>query len=106
MGEYADMAIDDGFDELASGYRPLSRSRRAVEYFHYPVFEILSETDKGIHVTFAREDTGAAWARSFWWPKAHVELYDLRYGGKILMVPEWLLKLKLEKENKRCTQMN
>lgn len=109
MGEYADMAIEQGLawdDAIYSGevdddepnlnYSNRRRRKKTV-WFDYRVHEIIRETDKAYHVLFQSDD-GKPWATAFWWPKSQVVMHPWPNEG-IISVPEWLLTAKFEEMN-------
>jgi hypothetical protein len=106
MGDYADMAFDQGladreydlndpdFVDYDSVYS--ARRKQPTKYHYYKIHSVISETEKGIHVLFAREDNGQPWAKSFWWPKSQViQLEEYNELG----VPDWLLTLKFDEQS-------
>lgn len=107
MGDYADMAFEQSLYEREYDYENGGDDsldgcyiRRNPKYHRYTVHSILGETDKGIHVLFAREDTGEPWEYSFWWPKSHTIIYEC-LDEIIFLVPDWLLRKKFNEGGKK-----
>lgn len=105
MGEYADMEIERGFDELCDdGYDGddmfihRGQPRRSV-FYTYSIHQIEAETEKAVLVRFKNDNSknekyfGKPWIVSFWFPKSQV---DIDKEDMKITVPEWLINIQFE----------
>ena len=105
MGEYAELAIEQGLSEMDCDYDDdhyddsdfTPHSRRQV-YHHYCLNKIIRQTEKAALILFENEKgkyKGTTWSHAFWFPLSQIEIYDCEVEKrKYVMIPKWLIDVQ------------